>query len=188
MSLGRIAHNHFDASEIWIGRCGGDALDDKVMVALRAVELDLAHRRPGVFDTHLRARVVCAKARQRALIEFTAAIGHAARGAQCGNQPGGNNHQCDQHFDHRKTSVYDRTRYRPSPLPAICTHISPLQSDTIGGCAILSAPNIARSADMCGGAPGVSMNTRSTGAGQLRGAWSASRSGFQPPFSRIENL
>src|SRR5260364_98327 len=73
MSLGRIAHNHFDASEIWIGRCGGDALDDKVMVALRAVELDLAHRRPGVFETHLRERVVCAKARQRALIEFTAA-------------------------------------------------------------------------------------------------------------------
>src|SRR5260364_189384 len=74
MSLGRIAHNHFDASEIWIGRCGGDALDDKVMVALRAVELDLAHRRPGVFETHLRERVVCAKARQRALIEFTAAL------------------------------------------------------------------------------------------------------------------
>src|SRR5260363_299783 len=129
------------------------------MVALRAVELDLAHRRPGVFETHLRERVVCAKARQRALIEFTAAIGDAARGAQCGNQPGGNIHAYFSSAERHNT-----------------------------GCAILSAPNITRSADMCGGAPGVSMNTRSTGAGQLRGAYSGSRSGVQPPFSSSENL
>src|SRR5260363_294288 len=139
------------------------------MVALRAVELDLAHRRPGVFETHLRERVVCAKARQRALIEFTAAIGDAARGAQCGNQPGGN--------------IINATSTSTIVKPAFMTargnghrrcrqyaRIFLLQSVTITGCAILSAPNITRSADMCGGAPGVSMNTRSTGAGQLRGA------------------